>query len=135
MTDRVLIHYGKHYDTVYDASTPEATRRALATIMLTDALYLGAPSKPQEPATLKVEVPLDAAPGQVDAILEKARKERVRYTDELARYEQDKAYFIEFRNLVEGGVDALAPRAEEFWYAYYDGGEYNRYEIETVNRP
>ena len=134
---RVLIHKGKHYDRVYDASDNTKVARALASIMLEDAPYIERykPSVPRKPESLKVDIPVGAGPGQVEAIVAKVAKENKRYEAAMQSYQEDMMVYEEFRGLVEQGIDALAPRARYFWGYFFDGGEYNTYEIERVEQP
>lgn len=134
---RVLIHKGKHYDRVYDATDVTKVNRALASIMLEDAPYIEryAPSVPRKPESLRVDIPVDAGVGQVEAILAQAEKARKQHERAMISYAEEKKVYEEFKALVEQGIDALAPRARYFWEYFFDGGEYNTYEIERVEQP
>lgn len=132
---RVLIHYGKHYDAVYDASTPEAENRARAQMLIDEAEYISIGRKPEPPGDVTVTVSSDEASQAVDKILADVAQEKALYEARLRAWEKEKALYEEFQTLVAGGVDALAPRARLFWYRYLDGGEYNGIEIQDVIKP
>lgn len=134
-TSRVLIHYGKHYNAVYDASTPEAEARAKAQMLIDEAQYISIDRKPEPPGDITVTVSADEASQAVDKILAEAAQKKAFYEARLSAWEKEKALYDEFQTLVAGGVDALAPRARLFWYRYLDGGEYNRIEIQDVIKP
>lgn len=134
-TSRVLIHHGKHYDTVYDASTPEAERRAYAQMLIDEAEHIGIGRKPEPPGDITITVSADEASKAVDKILAQAAQKKAFYAARLSAWEKEKALYEEFQALVADGVDALAPRARMFWYLYLDGGEYSRIEIEDVIKP
>lgn len=131
---KVLIHRGKHADSVFIANTATEKLRAYVYIMLENSYY---GQRPSEPSLPKVEIDLNLP---VEVFEEKRLQAQTKYQKRLEIYQAEVELFEKFNLFKEKTLDEIIEQYSSqeimnFWYSYFDGSEYMLLTEENVQNP